>query len=130
MTFELLSFDRFHRLPGYAGALHAARHSALADRFHFWRGASGHRYACTRFPLTRLPAYEDAIALFVRRRGGEARVLGIGLLAARPAMPFDTDEVHVHLVRGGAEALDSALEDLSALVVRRAPLYTIERRAA
>jgi hypothetical protein len=27
-------------------------------------------------------------------------------------------------------ALESALKDLSALVVRRAPLYTIDRRAA
>lgn len=127
MTLELLSFDR---LPGYAGALYAARNPDLADRFHFWRGATGHRYACTRFPLTRLPAYEDAIALFVRRRGDEATVIGIAPLANKPAIPFGTDEVHVHLVRDGTEALDAALEDLSALVVRRAPLYTIERRAA
>ena len=130
MTLELLNFDHFDRLPGYAGALHAARHSDLADRFHFWRGASGHRYACTRFPLNRLPGYEDAIALFVRRRGEEAMVIGIAPLANKPAIPFGTDEVHVHLVRDGAESLNVALKDLSALVVRRAPRYTIERRAA
>jgi hypothetical protein len=101
MTLELLSFDVSDRMPGYAGALHAARHSDLADRFHFWRGASGHRYACTRFPLTRLPAYEDAIVLFVRRRGGEASVVGIASPAVRSVMPFDTNEVHI-LGRAGS----------------------------
>jgi hypothetical protein len=130
MTLELLNFDRNGPMPGYAGSLEAARNADLADRFHFWRGASGHRYACTRFARTSLPNYEDAVALFVRRRGGETTVVGIGLLSARPAIPFDTDEVHVHLVQGGPVALESALKDLSALVVRRAPLYTIDRRAA
>jgi hypothetical protein len=130
MTLELLNFDRTDSMPGYAGSLEAARNAKLADRFHFWRGASGHRYACTRFANTSLPNYEDAVALFVRRRGGETMVVGIGLLSARPAIPFDTDEVHVHLVQGGPVALESALKDLSALVVRRAPLYTIDRRAA
>jgi hypothetical protein len=130
MTLELLTFDHTDRLPGYAGPLQAARHPDLANRFHFWRGASGRRYACTRFAPARLPVYEDAIALFVRRRNGEANVVGIGLPADKPVMPFDTDEVHLHLVQGGAEALQAALQDLSALVVRRAPLYSIERRAA
>src|SRR5690606_25003064 len=102
----------------------------LANRYHFWRGASGRRYACTRFSPRRLPAYEDAVALFVRRRNGEAKVVGIGLPAEKLVMPFDTDEVHLHLVQGGAEALQAALQDLSALVVRRAPLYSVERRAA
>jgi hypothetical protein len=129
MTLELLSFAHSDRLPGYAGAL-AARHPDLAGRFHFWRGASGRRYACTRFALGDLPAYEDAVALFVRHRGDDTVVLGIGSLTAKSAIPFGTDEVHVHLVRGGMEALDEALADLQSLVIRRAPLYTIERRAA
>jgi hypothetical protein len=130
MTLELLSFAPNDCLPGYAGALEAARHPDLAGRFHFWRGASGHRYACTRFAVDDLPAYEDAVALFVRRRGGDTVVLGIGSLASKSAVPFGTDEVHVHLVPGGTEALDEALADLRGLVIRRAPFYTIERRAA
>jgi hypothetical protein len=130
MTLELLSFAHSDRLPGYAGALEAARHPDLAGRFHFWRGASGRRYACTRFEPNDLPAYEDAVALFVRRRGEDTVVLGIGSLTAKSVIPFGTDEVHVHLVRGGAEALDEALADLHSLVIRRAPLYTIERCAA
>ena len=127
MTLELLSFDR---LPGYAGALQAARHPELADRFHFWRGASGRRYACTRFPLSRLPAYENAVVLHIRRRGGEATVLGIDAGGRNASLPYGADEIHVHLVQGDAEAVQAAWEDLSALVIRRAPLYVIERRAA
>lgn len=127
MTLELLSFDR---LPGYAGVLEAARHPEIAGRFHFWRGGSGRRYACTRFALSRVPAYENSITLFVRRHDGEATVLGLHKGARRPFFPFGTDEVHVHLVQGGEEELQAAFEDLSTLVVRRAPLYLVERRAA
>jgi hypothetical protein len=126
MTLELLSFGE---LPGYAGPLEAARHPELANRFHFWRGASGHRYACTRFPLARLPAYENAVYLHVRRRAGEAQVLGVST-NGKLALPYGTDEVHVHLVQGDEEAVQAAFEDLSALTVRRAPLYAVERHAA
>lgn len=127
MTLELLHFDQ---QPGYAGALQAARHPELADRFHFWRGASGRRYACTRFPLARLPAYENAVALFVRRQNGTAAVLGVHAGPAPGPLPWGTDEIHVHLVQGGADALREAFEDLSALALRRAPLHVVERRAA
>lgn len=126
MTLELLSFGH---LPGYAGPLEAARHPELANRFHFWRGASGHRYACTRFTLARLPAYENAVYLHVRRRAGEAEVLGVST-NGKLTLPYGTDEVHVHLVQGDEEAVQAAFEDLSALTVRRAPLYGIERHAA
>ncbi len=126
MTLEFLSIDR---LPGYAGRLEAARHPELANRFHFWRGASGQRYACTRFSLPRRPAYENAVFLHVRRRAGEAQVLGVST-NGRLALPYGTDEVHIHLVQGGDEELRAAFEDLSALVVHRAPLYLIERKAA
>ena len=68
MTLELLNFQR---QSGYAGALEA-RHPILAGRFHFWRGASGRRYAVTRYALGQVPAYENAVVLFVRRRGDEA----------------------------------------------------------
>jgi hypothetical protein len=126
MTLEFLPTDR---LPGYAGALEAARHPDLANRFHFWRGGSGLRYASTRFSLPRRPAYENAVYLYVRRRAGEARVLGVST-DSKLALPVGTDEVHVHLVQGGDEDLQAAFEDLSALLVSRAPLFVIERQAA
>jgi hypothetical protein len=126
MTLELLSFGL---LPGYAGPLEAARHPELANRFHFWRGASGRRYACTRFSLARLPGYENAVYLHVRRRAGEAEVLAVST-NGKLTLPYGTDEVHVHLVQGDEEAVKSAFEDLSALAVQRAPLYVIERHAA
>ena len=126
MTLEVLPIDR---LPGYAGTLDATRHPELANRFHFWRGRSGRRYACTRFSLPRRPAYENAVYLHVRRRAGEAQVLGVST-DGKLALPAGTDEVHVHLVQGCDEDLQAAFKDLSALVLRRAPLYVIERQAA
>ncbi len=127
MTLELVDLSH---VPGYAGPLHAHRHPDLANRFHFWCGASGHRYACTRFPAHRVPSYEDAISLYVRRRGGETIVLAV-TTGEKISTPFGTDEVHVHIVQGGGEAaVREAFEDLSALAIRRAPAYAIERRAA
>jgi hypothetical protein len=130
MTLDFLPFVRSEPLAGYAGVLEAARHPALADRFHFWRGASGSRYACTRFQLPRLPAYENAILLFVRRRGGEPAVLGVHSGTKNVSLPYGTDEIHIHLVQGGDGEMRAAFEDLSALAIRRAPLYLVERQAA
>ena len=125
MTLELADLSR---VPGYAGPLHAHRPD-LANRFHFWCGASGRRYACTRFLAHRVPSYEDAISLYVRRRGGETIVLAV-TTGERIATPFGTDEVHVHLVQGGVEAMQEAFEDLSALAIRPSPIYLTECRAA
>jgi hypothetical protein len=125
-----LEFIDLARIPGYAGPLHAARHSALADRFHFWRGISGRRYACTRFPANRSPAYADAVSLFVRRRGDKTVVLGVSALPGSPVIPLGTEEIHLHIVRGGSAALQDAFDDLSALVAPRLPHLAVERRAA
>jgi hypothetical protein len=127
MTLELANPDR---LPGYAGPLDAFRNPALANRFHFWRGASGHRYPCTRFSLRRPPSYANAVSLFVRRRGAQAVVLGISADPEGSVLPIGTEEIHLHIVRGGPEALSDALTDLAALVVRLPPLTFAERRAA
>jgi hypothetical protein len=127
MTLELVDFDC---VPGYAGPLHALRNSALADRFHFWRGASGRRYACTRFPAQRAPAYEGAVSLFVCRRGGDAVVLGVSAEPGAPVVPIGSEEIHLHIVRGGPEAVDEVLRDLSVLVTRPLARAFAERRAA
>lgn len=127
MTLELVDLDR---LPGYAGTLHAARHPALANRFHFWRGISCRRYACTRFPASRVPDYADSVALFVRRRGGTVEVLGISAVPGCPVIPLGTDEVHLHIVHGGADAVETAFQDLTAAAGRHAPHAPVTRRAA
>jgi hypothetical protein len=127
MTLELVDLDR---LPGYAGVLQAGRRPALANRFHFWRGVSGRRYACTRFHLARVPTYPAAIALFVHRHADSLEVLGASTTPGCPVIPLGTDEIHLHILRGGADALDAALQDLAALAVPYLPRASFARRAA
>ena len=113
MTLELAAENV---TPGYAGALNAARHPELANRFHFWRGASGRRYACTMFPVNAAPCYDDSIALFVRRRRTGPILVSVGAGIDATSAPPDVDEIHLHLVQGGADALTIALRDLSGLL--------------
>ena len=127
MTLELADFDR---LPGYAGLLQAGRHRALANRFHFWRGLSGRRYACTRFPAGRVPEYAGAVALFVRRGGNTFELLGASVVPGCPVIPLGTDEVHLHIVDGGADALESVLLDLAPLAASYGTPLNVARRAA
>jgi hypothetical protein len=110
-------------LAGDAGPLAAPENSALSSRFHFWRGASGRRYVCSVFPPERVPAYERAIALFVRNNG---QIVGVAAgLADRSALA-EADKVHVHLAKDGP-ALAAAFRDLSALL---APMKPAPIRAA
>ena len=113
MTLELTAENV---TPGYAGALDAARHPKLANRFHFWRGVSGRRYACTRFPVNAAPCYDDSVALFVRRRRTGPVLVSVGAGIDATSAPPDVDEIHVHLVQGGGDALTIALRDLSGLL--------------
>jgi hypothetical protein len=127
MTVELVDLDR---LPGYAGPL-AAAHPALMNRFHFWRGLSGRRYACTRFRAGRVPEYAGAVALFVRRAGSSFDVLGVSTAPGCPVVPLGTDEVHLHIVDGGTAAFDAALRDLAPLAVSNCvPIFSARRAAA
>ena len=126
MTLELVDLDR---LPGYAGPL-AAAHPALMNRFHFWRGLSGRRYACTRFPAGRVPEYAGAVALFVRRAGSTFDVLGMSTTPGCPVVPLGTDEVHLHIIDGGLHAIDAALRDLAPLSVSNCVSILAARRAA
>ena len=127
MTLELADLDR---LPGYAGLLQAGRHPALANRFHFWRGLSGRRYACTRFPAGRVPEYAGAVSLFVRRSGGTFELLGASIVPGCPVIPLGTDEVHLHIVDGAADSVESVLQDLAPLAVRYGTPLNAARRAA
>jgi hypothetical protein len=127
MTLELADFDR---LPGYAGLLQAGRHPALANRFHFWRGLSGRRYVCTRFPAGRVPEYAGAVSLFVRRSGNTFDLIGASVDPGCPVIPLGTDEVHLHIVDGGDDPLESVLRDLAPLAASYGRPLNVARRAA
>lgn len=100
---------------GYEGPLRTVRHSALTERFRFWRGASGRRYVCSVFSPQTAPAYETSVALHVRRTPGGPVVVAVR--AGSDARPVPAaDEVHIHLVRNEAEGLARAFADLAALV--------------
>jgi hypothetical protein len=126
MTLELVDP---YRLPGYAGRLQAG-HLALANRFHFWRGLSGQRYACTRFPAARVPEYAGAVCLCVRRSGNTFVIVDASIAPGCPVIPLGTDEVHLHIVDGGADALQSVLDDLAPLAVSFGAPRAAARRAA
>lgn len=131
MTLELANHDF---KPGYEGVLEATRHPALANRFHFWRGPSGRRYACTLFGVDAIPSYQEAVALFVRRGWSEPCVVAVTASIDRGAAPAEADEIHVHLVQGGPDALIFALRDLTGLIAShvtlRGTVEYVERRAA
>jgi hypothetical protein len=100
---------------GYEGPLRTVRHPALAERFRFWRGASGRRYVCSVFSPQTAPAYETSVALHVRRTPGGPVVVAIR--AGSDARPVPAvDEIHIHLVRAEADGLARAIADLAALV--------------
>ena len=99
---------------GDAGSFFAPSHPALARRFHFWHGASGHRYACSVYAPEGTPAFEGFVALFVRREGEKRSVIAVDVALDPRALPVGVDEVHLHLA-GDDEALASAYRDLSAL---------------
>lgn len=101
-------------LAGDAGPLEASGNPALAQRFHFWRGESGRRYACTVFTNDPVPAYERFVALFVRKEGTKRSVVAVDGCINRASLPVDSDEVHIHLAEDD-ESLTAITRDLSAL---------------
>jgi hypothetical protein len=110
---------------GYEGPLQTRRR-ALAERFCFWRGASGRRYVCSVFSPGAVPPYSPSVAVHVCSGPLGPRVVGVTAGGDVEPLP-GADEVHLHLVRGGREALAQALRDLGALV---ATATVIELRAA
>jgi hypothetical protein len=99
---------------GDAGALFAPSHPALARRFHFWRGASGQRYACSVYAADSVPVFDRFVALFIRRAGEARDVAAVDVALDPSRVPADCDEIHLHLV-GDDEALAAAYRDLAAL---------------
>ncbi len=99
---------------GDAGPLSSPNNPALADRFHFWRGASGRRYACTVFTGGLIPAYEKFVALFVQCDRGKRRVIAVDVSLIRSVLPVNADEIHIHLAEDD-ETLATVMRDLSVL---------------
>ena len=99
---------------GDAGPFSAPSHPALARRFHFWHGASGHRYACSVYAPEGAPAFDCFVALFVRREGEKRCVIAVDVALDPRQSPASFDEVHLHLA-GDDESLAAAYRDLSAL---------------
>jgi len=102
-------------LAGDAGPLTAP--PSMAERFHFWRGRSGRRYAFTVFNRE-VPAFERFVALYVRREGEDRIVVAVGTMK-QSGFSGDFDEVHVHLTQDDGTLIE-AMEDLAALA-RPAP---------
>lgn len=101
-------------LAGDAGPLNAPGNPSMAERFHFWRGESGRRYACTVFADEPIPAYERYVALFIRRQNAKRIVLAVDCSMKRSTAPVGFDEIHVHLAEDD-DALASIMRDLSIL---------------
>lgn len=103
---------------GDAGAFFAPAHPALSRRFHFWLGASGHRYACSVYAPDGTPDFDRFVALAVRRDGEKRSVLSVDVALARGPATAEADEIHLHLAVDDA-ALAAAYRDLSALAMPR-----------
>jgi len=101
-------------LAGDAGPLAAPGNPSLAGRFHFWRGASGRRYACSVFVADSVPALELFVALFIQRNDTKRTVLAVDVSVNRHTLPANLDEIHIHLAEDN-DALVSIARDLSAL---------------
>jgi hypothetical protein len=87
----------------------------VANRFHFWTGASGKRYVHTVYELLECPALPAANYVLVRREPGARRqILSIGRVSnSAPSLnlaeirqrgaELGADEVHVHLLAESAK---------------------------
>jgi hypothetical protein len=101
------------RLLGEPAILDGA--AGLAQRFHFWSGASGRRYVHTIYSLVECPAipagnyvlvHRDAegrrLVLAIGRVGNTAASLNLAEIRRRGA-ELGANEVHVHLLAPNAK---------------------------
>ncbi|MDX2306934.1 MAG: hypothetical protein NW216_01715 [Hyphomicrobium sp.] len=87
----------------------------LAERFHFWLGASGRRYVHTVYSLVECPAIPAGNYVLVHRdEDGRRQVLAIGRVGHQAASlnladirrrgaELGANEVHVHLLAASAK---------------------------
>lgn len=111
-------------LAGLAG-------SDLSRRFRRWCGASGRRHLFSVFPIVEpcpgdeVPRFADAVVLAVGRdTSGTARILAMDETGPLPDLFYDSarfraavaagaDEIHVHLLAGGAAERSALMRDLA-----------------
>jgi hypothetical protein len=96
----------------------------FADRFVYWRGASGRRYIHTVYDADACPPLPGAVFVAVARGGdGYCRALAVGRFPkphafnlARPAddgsSAHRADEMHVHLLAEDEAERRAVVEDL------------------
>jgi hypothetical protein len=96
----------------------------FADRFVYWRGATGRRYIHTVYATADCPPLPGAVYVSVERDGrGHCRVLAVGRfpvhLAFNLARPADAgagaalaNEIHVHLLADGEDERAMIVDDL------------------
>jgi hypothetical protein len=99
-----------HEAPQLGGA------DELANRFHFWTGATGRRYVHTVYSLLECPALASGNYILVDRNAhGERKVLAIGSASNDAASlnladirhrgaELGANEVHIHLLAGTSKA--------------------------
>lgn len=131
MAAQIISLADYRSGRNAAGSLGAATvvqpgAPGLADRFHFWSGASGRRYVHTVYSLLECPAipagnyiliHRDAegrrLVLAVGRVGHSATSLNLAEIRRRGAA-LGANEVHVHLLAPNAKLSRFIESDLRA----------------
>ena len=107
-------------LPSYLNA-----YADFADRFWYWRGASGRQYIHSVYTPRTCPPLPSGVFIAVKRSGDVRRAVAVGLfrhifdsgsmqLAAPVARA--ADELHVHLLARKPADAEAVLRDLAAAV--------------
>jgi hypothetical protein len=103
----------------------------FAQAFHYWRGASGHRYLHSVYTLIGCPAMPQANYILVRRHDdgtrtplafGQAKDDATSLNLAHlrhQGAKLGANEVHIHLLAETAEERAAVEADLTAAHPRR-----------
>ncbi len=99
--------------------------ASFAHAFHYWRGASGHRYLHSVYSLIGCPALPQVNYILVRRREdgtreplafgqtkGDANSLNLAHLRHEGAK-LGANEVHIHLLAETPETRDRVEADLA-----------------
>ena len=110
--------------PALLGGAPADGPHSLAERFHFWTGATGRRYVHTVYSLIECPAIPSGNYILVNRGADGVRsVLSGGSVANEAATlnlaeirklgaELGANEVHIHLLAGTAKLMKLVEFDL------------------
>ncbi len=126
---DLAEFRLQRAPPVVADVSPRHEHPPAAAPFQFWTGASGTRYVHSIYNMFECPPIEEANYILVKRhRDGQRTVLSIGRVAhaaasvnlatiRQRAAELNANEVHVHLLAGGANASQQIETDLRGALV-------------